>query len=86
MVDRSYTVWKTKTGILHRAEFGEVEVSQNDTVTFSGFDSSEDLLNAVFIKKSDGTQLTCTIDKNVATVTSAGTNMDCVYMVYGYKA
>jgi len=87
MVDRPETIWKGKNGILHRAEFGEVEVSQNDIVTFDNFDSSKALLNAVFWKKTDGTEVTSTIALNVATIDDGvGTNIDCIYMVWGYKA
>jgi len=87
MVDRNEQLWKGKRGILFRAEFGEVEVSQNDTVTFDGFDSAQNLLQAYFIKKTDGSEMTCThAANNVATITGAGTNVDCVYVAYGYKA
>jgi hypothetical protein len=86
MVNRAETLWKAKNGILHRVEFGEVEVSQSDTVTFENFDSSKALMNVVFWKKTDGTAMTSTIALNVATVTGSGTNIDCVYMAYGYKA
>lgn len=86
MVDRIETIWKGKNGIYHRAEFGEVEISLNDTVTFENFDSSKGLLNVSLWKKSDGTAMTATIALNVATITGSGTNIDCVYMVYGYKA
>jgi len=86
MVNRLETVWKSKKGILYRAEFGEVKISLNDTVTFDNFDSSKALLNVVFWKKTDGTTMTSTIALNVATITGTGTNIDCIYMVYGYKA
>ena len=86
MVDRSETVWKAKNGLLFRVEFGEVEVSQDDTITFDNFDTSKALLGAVFLKKTDGTEMTCTKALNVATITGSGTNIDCVYMIYGYKA
>jgi len=86
MTSRAATTWKFKKGILFAVEFGEVEISQNDTVTFGNFDSSKALLNVVFWKKTDGTAMTSTIALNVATVTGSGTNQDCVYMVYGYKA
>jgi hypothetical protein len=67
------------------SEFGEVEVSQNDTVTFDSFHASKALLNVVFWKKTDGTLVTSTIALNVATITQAGSSMDCMYMVLGYK-
>lgn len=86
MADRSRTVWKKKTGLVFCAEWGEVEVSLDDTVTFDSMKSTEDLLNVVFWKQSDGAEMTSTKSYNVATITGSGTNIDCVYMVYGYKA
>jgi hypothetical protein len=86
MVDRSETMWKLKKGILFAAEFGEVEVSKDDVVTFDNFDSAKDLLNAYLMQKTDGTAMANTISKNVITITGTGTNVKCVYMVYGYKA
>ncbi len=86
MVDRAESIWKYKKGIEKRAEFGEVQISQNDTVTFDSFKSSVALLKAVFVKKSDGSEMTNTISNNQCTITGAGTNVDCVYMVFGYKA
>ena len=88
MVDRPRTVWKTKIGIYVTAEFGEVEVSNADTVTFSSLDSSQNPLRVAFFKKSDGNEMTCTFagGDNVADITGAGTNIDCIYVVYGYKA
>jgi hypothetical protein len=67
------------------SEFGEVEVSQNDTVIFESLHASKTLLNCTLWKKTDGSVLTWTSVGNVATVTSAVTNQDCIYMVYGYK-
>jgi len=86
MVDRAETVWKYKKGLYHRAEFGEVQLSQNDTVTLDGFKSSAALLKALFFKKADGTEMTNTIALNVCTITGAGSNVDCIYVIYGYKA
>ena len=87
MADRSETVWKGKRGILFRAEFGEVAVSNADTVTFDNFSGTDNLLDAYFIKKTDGSEMTCThAANNVATITGAGTNIQCIYLVYGYKA
>lgn len=87
MVDRAETVWKAKNGIYFRAEFGEVEVSKDDVVTFDGFSSTDNLLEAYFIKKSDGSEMTCThVAYNVVTITGTGSNIDCVYLVYGFKA
>lgn len=87
MTQRYPTQWKLKRGIEKALEVGEVEVSQNDTITFSNFDSAVNLLNAYFMKKSDGSEITNTHTAlNVVTITGAGTNVDCVYMVWGYKA
>lgn len=86
MVDRNESIWEFRKGIQHRAEFGEVQVSQNDTVTFENFKSSVALLKALFIKKSDGSEMTNTIALNACTITGAGANIDCIYVVYGYKA
>lgn len=87
MADRSETVWKGKNGILFRAEFGEVTVSNADTVTFDSFSTTDNLLEAYFIKETDGSEMTCTnAANNVATITGAGTNIKCVYLAYGYKA
>jgi hypothetical protein len=88
MVDRNeYCLKKHPSGrsIEKIAEFGEVEVTQNDTVTFNNFHAAKNLLNVVFWQKTTGTAVTSTIALNVATVTGAGTNMDCLYMTYGYK-
>ncbi len=86
MVDRNESIWKYKKGLYHRAEFGEVQVSQNDTVTFDNFKSSTALLHALFIKKSDGTEMTNSIALNVCTIIGAGVNIDCIYVIYGLKA
>ncbi len=87
MVSRNPTQWKFKRGIEKAVEFGEIEASQNDTATFGNFDSSLNLLEAYFIKKSDGSEMACThAAGNVVTFTGAGVNVDCLYMVYGYKA
>ncbi len=63
-----------------------VQVSQNDIIPLSDFDSSLELSKAVLMKESDGTEVTCTKSLNVVTVTSSGTNMNCVLFVYGVKA
>lgn len=89
MADRSYTVWKSKSGGVGylRAEFGETVVSNADTVTFSGFSTTNNLLEAYLIKKSDGSEMTCThAANNVITISGAGTNIACIYMIYGYDA
>ena len=87
MADRTYTSWKRKSGGVgyFRADFGETVVSNADTVTFSGFSTSDNLLEAYLIKKSDGAEMTCThAANNVITISGAGTNVPCIYMVYGY--
>jgi hypothetical protein len=89
MVARTRTVYKrfpSGRSIEKIAEFGEVEVTQADTVQFTGFHASKNLLNVVLWNKTDGSAVTATIALNVATVTGAGTNLDCLFMVYGYKA
>ena len=86
MVDRAESIWAKRKGILHRAEFGEVQISQNDTVTFDSFKSSVALLKALFFKKTDGAEMTNTIALNVCTITGAGSSIDCIYVIYGYKA
>jgi len=90
MVDRPRTVWKVKTGGVGEktAEFGEVEISNADTVTFGSLDSAQNPLKVYFVKKSDGTEMTCTYvaGTNVVTISGAGNNIDCIYVAYGYKA
>ena len=86
MVARNPHPFKHKSDIEKRYEFGEVEVSLNDTVTFGSFDNSVALLTGKLYKKSDGTEMTTTNALNVLTVTGAGTNIDCLYIAWGYKA
>ena len=89
MADRQESMWKSKSGGVGylRSEFGEVTVTLNDTVTFDSFISTSNLLEAYLIKKSDGSEMTCThAANNVATITGAGTNIACIYLVYGYDA
>ena len=86
MADRSEKILKGKDGIYFRIELGEVTVSNADTVTFDKFSDTNNLMEAYFIKKSDGSEMTCThAANNVATITGAGTNLDCFYMAYGVK-
>lgn len=90
MVNRQRTVYKkfpTARSILQVAEFGEVEVTQNDTVTFDCLHATKNPLNVVFWKKTDGTEMTNThaANTNVVTITGAGTSISCLYMAYGYK-
>ena len=90
MVDRPETVWKRKKGLYYRAEFGEVEVSQNDTVTLGGFESTATgIITAYLLKQSNGTVMASSVNgttKNQIDVSGAGQNVLCVYMAYGVKA
>ena len=87
MADRNETILKGKNGLNYlRIEFGEVEVSLADTVTLDNFDSGVALMEAYFLKKSNGDQMTQTIVNNVVTITGAGTNIPCYYIAYGYMA
>lgn len=92
MADRAEKMWKSKNGILFRAEFGEVEVTTNDTITLGGFASNRNLDFACLIYQSDGTEMNVanagiSISNNQITVDKAAvTNQDCVYLAYGYKA
>ena len=89
MVDRSRTVWKLKRGIYEAAEWGEVEVSTDNTVTIGSLKATVNPYNAVFWKMSDGTEVTNThvANTNVCTITQAATtNVKCIYMAYGVKA
>lgn len=87
MADRQEIVWKSKSGGVGylRAEFGEVTVSNADTVTLDNFSTTSNLLEMYLIKMSDGSEMSCThAANNVATISGAGTNIPCIYMVYGY--
>lgn len=88
MADRARTVWKYKRGIYEAAEWGEVTVSLNDTVTIGGLLSTANPYNAVFWKMTDGSEMTNThaAGTNVCTITGAGTNIKCIFMAYGVKA
>jgi hypothetical protein len=89
LASRSYTVWKSKGGGVNyvRSLYGETVISNADTITFSEMSSTSNLLEAYFIKKSDGSEMTCThAANNVATISGAGTNVDCIFLVYGYDA
>ena len=88
MVNRSRTVWKLKRGIYEAAEMGEVTVSNADTVTFGGFFATSNPYNVVFWKMTDGVEMTNThaAGTNVSTITGAGVNIKCIYLVYGVKA
>jgi len=86
MADRTETILKGINGIYFRIELGEVVVSITDTVTLDQFSSTSNLLEAYLIKKSDGSEMTCThAANNVVTITGAGTNLPCFYIAYGLK-
>ena len=88
MADRSRTVWKLKRGIYENAEWGEVTVSNADTVTIGSLDATSNPYNVVFWKMSDGTEMTNThaAGTNVCTISGAGTDIKCIYLAYGIKA
>ena len=90
MAPRSTTVWKIKgqAGIYEVCEWGETEVSQNDTITIGSLTSVANPYNVVLWKMSDGSEMTNThaAGTNVVTITGAGTNVRCIYMAYGVKA
>lgn len=87
MVARTRTVIKSDEGFMHRWEVGEVEVSHDDTVTLSEHDSGQNLLNQLVIAKNGGATVVAAIANNVLTIDPGeGTNVDCFYFVYGYKA
>jgi len=54
MADRERTVWKLKTGIYEAAEWGEVTVSNTDTVTIGSLVATSNPYNVVLWKMSDG--------------------------------
>ncbi len=88
MADRARTVWKLKRGIYEAAEWGEVTVSNADTVTFDCLIATANPYNAVFWKMSDGSEMknTHAAGTNVVTISGAGTNVKCIYMAYVLKA
>ena len=88
MADRPRTVWKLKRGIYEAAEWGEVTVSNLDTVTIDSLITTANPYNAVFWKMSDGSEVTNThvAGTNVCTITGAVADEKCIYMAYGVKA
>jgi hypothetical protein len=86
MVDRSETTKKVIDVEYFKYAVYEVEVSTSDTVTLADFTSSTALLQAVLVKMSDGSALTCSISNNVVTVTGTATNLLCVLFAFGRKA
>jgi len=85
---RSTTVWKLKRGIYEAVEWGETEVSQNDTITIGSLTAVQNPYNVVLWKMTDGSEMTNThaAGTNVVIITGAGTNVKCIYMAYGVKA
>jgi hypothetical protein len=85
LVDRSYLVNKQ----IDIKYFGwmevDVELSQNDTVTFDEFSATENLRVAALVRKSDALELTCSIANNQVICTNAGVNMQCVLFLVGVK-
>jgi hypothetical protein len=89
MVERSRTVWKLKRGIYEATEWGEVEVSDNDTIVFDCLSDSESPYNAVLWKMTDGTAVTLLAfggDNEVEINDATASDTHCIYMVYGVKA
>jgi hypothetical protein len=88
LADRGRTVWKLKRGIYEAAEFGEVTVSNGDTMTLGSFNATANPYSVTMIKQTDGSAMTCTFAAGtyVVTITGAGTNVKCIYMAYGVKA
>jgi hypothetical protein len=62
------------------------DCDKDDTITFGEFSGDEDLLVYTLRKQSDGTAVTCTVSKNVITITGAGSSMDLVALVFGRLA
>ena len=88
MASRGRTPKKTIRGIYESVEFGEVTVSNADTVTIGSLYASANPYNVVLWKKTDGSEMTNThaAGTNVVTISGAGTNVDCLYMAYGRRA
>ena len=90
MVERHRTTWKLKRGIYEAVEWGEVEVSVNDTIVFDCLTDAETPYNTVLWQMTDGTAMNndngAASGDNEVKVTGAGTDIQCIYMVYGVKA
>lgn len=88
MASRGRIPKKTIRGIYESVEFGEVTVSNADTVTIGSLYASANPYNVVLWKKTDGAEMTNThaAGTNVVTISGAGTNVDCLYMAYGRRA
>ena len=87
MADRSYNTLKTKRGIEKTYVFGETTVTNADTITLNELHATKSPLEVYIIKKSDGTEMTCThaAGTNVVTISGASTNIDCLFMAWGYN-
>ena len=87
MVDRTETLKKIVDVKYYAGAMYEVEVSNADTITLDDFTTAENLKKAVLMKKSDGSEVTCThAALNVITVTGSGTNMECILFAFGRRA
>jgi hypothetical protein len=85
-VDRAETVTASKQTVVTAAVEKkyitfEATVSTDDTITLADFTT---VLGAALLKKSDGTDISCTVATNVLTVTQATTtNVPVVGFAYG---
>jgi len=87
MADRTEKSRKGIDGVYFRAEFGEVTVSNADTITLDKFSATTNLSNVYIMKKSNGAEMTQThVANNVITITGVGADIPCVYMAYGVEA
>ena len=90
MADRSYTTFKVKRGIEKTVLFGETQVTSGggDTITLGELKATASPFEVYLIKKSDGSEMACShaAGTNVVTINGAGTNVDCFFMAYGYRA
>lgn len=88
MASRSRTPYKTKNGLYESTEFGEVTVSNGDSVTMGNLIATANPYNVYLMQMSDGSEMTQThaAGTNVVTITGAGTDVKCLYMNYGVKA
>jgi hypothetical protein len=86
MVARTPNPYTTQDSFYTRYELGEVTITVNDTVTFTSFVDDSTIWQVLFVRKSNGAAVTCTLALNVATVTQAGLlDEPCFYFAYGIK-
>lgn len=86
MVARTPTIYQTKDSFYTRLQYGEVQVTTNDTVTLPEFDDASTIWTFALFKMENGAEVTCTTALNVATVTSLGIlDAPCFYVAYGLK-